>query len=319
LFYKNNTIYLRALFDNRKTLIIMKMTTFWENERRKLLGQPLIADDDTQANTAIDAPQAAVLQQAEEQIESATKSTIFYTEGNSEKGHDEVFKSAGWRLREEYNSHNKYGKARAASVKNGREIIDALNKNASNSLQRLDILGHGGHSGIFFSWEFLNDIPYDNPIIQEGQNLLTSGARNRKANFYANSLEKDKDASRLYPISPNAGSADEVQYSIFKSNAIIEFHACHTAGYPPEHGKGDQTLNCISYWCSKYLFAAGNLFATAIGHYGGAGPGKALLLEDYRSETRVVYWNGEIILKTQQKGDLWDTIQSILLKRIFGE
>jgi pyrrolidone-carboxylate peptidase len=45
----------------------MKMTTFWENERRKLLGQPLLADDDTQANTAIDAPQAAVLQQAEEQ------------------------------------------------------------------------------------------------------------------------------------------------------------------------------------------------------------------------------------------------------------
>jgi pyrrolidone-carboxylate peptidase len=45
----------------------MKMRTFWENERRKLLGQPLIADDDTQANTAIDAPQAAVLAQAEEQ------------------------------------------------------------------------------------------------------------------------------------------------------------------------------------------------------------------------------------------------------------
>ena len=39
------------------------MRTFWENERRKLLGQPLIQDDDNQPNTAIDAPQVAVLAQ----------------------------------------------------------------------------------------------------------------------------------------------------------------------------------------------------------------------------------------------------------------
>ena len=43
------------------------MRTFWENERRKLLGQPLIQDDDNQANTAIDAPQVAVLAQEEEE------------------------------------------------------------------------------------------------------------------------------------------------------------------------------------------------------------------------------------------------------------
>ena len=42
------------------------MRTFWENERRKLLGQPLIQDDDNQADTAIDAPNTAVLAQAEE-------------------------------------------------------------------------------------------------------------------------------------------------------------------------------------------------------------------------------------------------------------
>jgi hypothetical protein len=55
----------------------MKMTTFWENERRKLLGQPLIADDDTQANTAIDAPQVAVLAQAEEEINKVKNISVY--------------------------------------------------------------------------------------------------------------------------------------------------------------------------------------------------------------------------------------------------
>ena len=44
------------------------MRTFWENERRKLLGQPLIQDDDNQADTAINAPNTAVLAQAEEEL-----------------------------------------------------------------------------------------------------------------------------------------------------------------------------------------------------------------------------------------------------------
>lgn len=65
------------------------MRTFWENERRKLLGQPLIQDDDNQSNTAIDAPQVAVLAQEEEisflmTIETYTEEGAFGGTGDKE-------------------------------------------------------------------------------------------------------------------------------------------------------------------------------------------------------------------------------------------
>lgn len=59
----------------------MKMTTFWQNERNKLLGKPLIPDDNSQSNTAIDAPIWAVQQQSALDIILAAKQYIGILEG----------------------------------------------------------------------------------------------------------------------------------------------------------------------------------------------------------------------------------------------
>jgi hypothetical protein len=119
---------------------------------------------------------------------------------------------------------------------------------------------------------------------------------------------------------PASASLDDIDFSIFTNDAVIEFHGCNTAGHP-DYGNWNDTsvwlykFDNIAYWASIALYQAGKKKAVAIGHYAGSTSGDATwVTNDFRTEKRVIYHNGQILGtdKTEIKGDLWATIKSFL-------
>ncbi|BDS10259.1 hypothetical protein [Aureispira anguillae] len=247
--------------------------------------------------------------------------SILYTEANNDNSHTEVFKKFGWKLRNEYNGHAWYGKARAGGVSSGLEIVNAVNK--KTNLYRLDIIGHGGPKGIFFAWD---------QAPQHGDNYVMPSLMGRsvevvatKRNLYATTTHKAQDSTfiktkdedgndietnSLAVVGTKSASLYDINFSVFSNDAIIEFHGCNTAGHPSYGNWKDTSVwlfkeDNIAYWASILLYQAGKEKAVAIGHYAGSGPEGTLLSNDYRQNRRIVYHNGTVIIDTYKTGDLW--------------
>lgn len=242
-----------------------------------------------------------------------TSCTIFYNLGNRDSSHDEVFTSFGWALRDEYNRKKTFGLARSAGMTSGRAIVTALNNKDPNDLQRLDLIGHGDPTALLFSHEWT--LPnFDFPIPM-GQSLEHSGLEKR--NLYMSFTAMNNDSQIGLSAGTGAASIDEIDYSIFKKDAVIEFHACNTAGRPSYDNWNDTSVwlfkeDNIAYWMSKLLYANGKTKAVVIGHYAGAGPGSAYIRDDYRQDRRIVFHNGSVLLDTQKNGELWHDIKKLL-------
>jgi len=122
------------------------------------------------------------------------------------------------------------------------------------------------------------------------------------------SLYRDKTAfeNTDYPTTENAKTLDDIDWSKFTTDAVIESHGCKTAA-AKDFGGSNKDGN-IMMIMSKKLYAAGKTRAVTIGHTQNANPningdGKTKDEEqDYRQGERVIYWNGNEILKISEKG-----------------
>lgn len=103
-------------------------------------------------------------------------------------------------------------------------------------------------------------------------------------------------------IQDGAGSLNDIDYNKFTENAVVEIHGCRA---------GDNNFfSSFAATMSEKLYEAGKENAVIIGHLKKANPsidgeGKTKASkQDYRHGIQAVFWNGELLFKTDKKGKI---------------
>jgi len=210
---------------------------------------------------------------------------IMASVNNKLTSHSNSFTKAASLLFSEYFSDGHM--ASVHGVHNGSEIISIINSKKNNSIKSLDIISHSGPRGIWFA-----------PNSDGSKNNL----------YQSNAIMNDDNGSSNY-----SGSIESIDFGKFSNDARIELHGCATAGdnYAEPNGGPEYTNDNIALDMSKSLYKAGKNKAYVIGHFHQSGPDAA---GDYRQNTRVVYYNGNEVYKTTEKGNIsHDKIQKAIV------
>jgi RHS repeat-associated protein len=206
---------------------------------------------------------------------------IFCSANNNIAFETQVFFDAAMLYKSYYQSLGGSDEIIITKIKNGPDIIKYLNMQQKGSIKSFDYIGHGGPRGLWF--------PHD----------MTKDEKFRRQNLYADGHYRGAENSMENTMSVDEGDID---YGVFTNDARIELHGCGTAGYEEDGVVYGQTFN-LGMAMSMGLLQAGKNDAVVIAHYGPAGPdGNA----DYRQNTRIVYWQGQEIFRTNIKGAISD-------------
>ncbi|MCX5469287.1 hypothetical protein [Acinetobacter nematophilus] len=183
-----------------------------------------------------------------------------------------------------------------------KQLINAVNKEAENSVQSLDIFSHGSELGLY------------TVIGASLKNFITheyAQVNNLASNLYRNRLTKINQYEIFGGANwRNSFVISEINFKVFTIESKIEIHGCHSAF----DGESD-TLCALM---SKALYQAGKKRSVVIGHADFATPNrggtKIISQQDYRHEERVIYNNGNVIARTRADG----RISSSFIKRALG-
>jgi len=189
---------------------------------------------------------------------------------------------------------------------NARQIVDSINHQRL-VIRSVDFLSHSR----------------DDRIGAE----MTRGAVQYRTSLFE-SRERLEEARVLFDAaggdlrnSPRMASIEEIDFSHFSYDAVIEIHGCHG-------GAGIDSLPAnICKRLSRALYMSGKQLAVVIGHAtranpneargagmhsgvaAAAGPGfkESVLSQDYRHGLRLVYFNGRAVLGTRVSGGIPET------------
>ncbi len=220
---------------------------------------------------------------------------------NQNSTHSETFFAGAKDIQQE--NGRKYGWSGIRKIRkaySGTDIINHINGQEENSIKSIDLFSHSSTTGI---WFYHNT---DNEIMVKKLNSLGFGDMNVQQddeynglyqNFenYQNEPGIDKNAYQ----STKARTFSSIDISKFTNDARVEFHGCETAGSAGDEKKLNNNI-CIDF--SKMLYEGGKKGAVVIGHIGQSGPANGT--NDYRNGVRYVYWNGNVVLKTKQEGEI---------------
>lgn len=217
---------------------------------------------------------------------------IFYGgERNSKKGYvgNASFEFAARNLVKNYKELDDNAKISSTFTRSAAEIVLTINQSPDNSIKSFDWVGHGSYESLAMS-----------------KYCESCTGRKEKVN---QSLYKDQAALNKtdFPTTEKATTVNDIDWSKFTSDAIIEAHGCETAKNTDYGDKSHDNGN-IMVVMSKKLYAAGKTRAVTIGHTQNANPRingddeTKHEEQDYRHGERVVFWNGNEILRTTQKG-----------------
>jgi hypothetical protein len=184
-----------------------------------------------------------------------------------------------------------------------KQLIDTINAQKENSIQSLDIFGHGSEEGLYT----VIGASLHKSLTEQDVN-----SKNLASNLYINTMRKLKrwgptgnnDWNNSYTIS-------DINFKVFTHESKIEIHGCHTAL--------DRRSDTLAALLSIALFQAGKSKSVVIGHSDFANPNrggtKEIAKQDYRHEERVIYNNGKVIAKTRMEG----RISPSFIKKALGE
>jgi hypothetical protein len=198
---------------------------------------------------------------------------------------------------------------------NARQIVDSINRQKL-TIKSVDFLSHSRDDRI-------------------GATMTRGNAQYRTSLF--ESRQRMEEARVLYDAeggdlrnSSRMASIEEIDFSRFSYDAIIEIHGCHA-------GTGVDSLPAnICRRLSQALYMSGKQLAVVIGHStranpntakgteihpgiaAAAGPGfkESVLAQDYRHGLRLAYFNGRPILTTRTPGAI---PQAALISAIIQE
>lgn len=170
---------------------------------------------------------------------------------------------------------------------NARQIVDSINSQRQ-PIQSVDFLSHAKNDRIGAEITRRN--------VQYRTSLFESGAR--MAEIIAHHEGEGLANSR------KMASIDEIDFTKFAYDAIIEIHGCHGGT------QQDSLPDNISKRLSLALYNSGKQLAVVIGHGTRANPNptspanfkSSVITQDYRHGLRMVYFNGKLILSTRQVG-----------------
>ncbi|MFH4156578.1 hypothetical protein [Acinetobacter bereziniae] len=183
-----------------------------------------------------------------------------------------------------------------------KQLINAINKEAENSVQSLDVFSHGSELELY------------TVIGASLKNFITheyAQVNNLASNLYRNRLTKINQYEIFGGANwRNSFVISEINFKVFTIESKIEMHGCHSAF----DGESD-TLCALM---SKALYQVGKKRSVVIGHADFATPNrggtKIISQQDYRHEERVIYNNGNVIARTRAEG----RISSSFIKRALG-
>jgi hypothetical protein len=173
-----------------------------------------------------------------------------------------------------------------------KQFVDLINSQPENSIQSLDIFGHGSDLGLY---SVIGASLKKNLTKEEvnSNNLASNLYRDWKTKYDQWRVWGESNWSNLYTIS-------DIKFSVFTNESKIEIHGCNSAF----DGEPDTLASLISI----ALFKAGKKRSVVIGHTDFASPNrggtKDISKQDYRHETRVIFNNGKVIAKTRKEGRL---------------
>ena len=171
---------------------------------------------------------------------------------------------------------------------NARQIVDSINKQRL-VIRSVDFLSHSRDDRIGAT------------MTRGGMQYRTSLFEDRERLVEARVLA-DAEGGDLHNSSRMA-SIEEIDFSHFSYDAVIEVHGCHA-------GTGVDSLPAnICRRISLALYMSGKQLAVVIGHGTRANPNaklggfrESVLAQDYRHGLRMVYFNGRTILATRVSG-----------------
>jgi len=166
------------------------------------------------------------------------------------------------------------------------DIVNTINAQDDDSIRSLDIFTHGGPQALYLT--------------------TASADTNKVLRFFLHNSSLYR--SRAHMIFNAAGWTEgaalvrSIDFAKFAGNAKIELHACKTADTERE-------ADTLTLELSARLSKAGKRDAMVIGHADKANPninggGERFAEQDYRHGQRVALHNGEVVLVTQQKGQI---------------
>jgi len=184
---------------------------------------------------------------------------------------------------------------------NARQIVDSINHQRL-VIKSVDFLSHSRDDRI--------GAEMTRGAVQYRTSLFVSRERLEEARVLTDAAGGDLRNS------PRMASIEEIDFSHFSYDAVIEIHGCHA-------GAGIDSLPAnICKRLSRALYMSGKRLAVVIGHgtranpneargagmhsgvAAAAGPGfkESVLAQDYRHGLRLVYFNGRAILSTRTPG-----------------
>lgn len=184
-----------------------------------------------------------------------------------------------------------------------KQFIELINSQPANSVQSLDIFGHGSEMGVY---TVIGASMSKNLTSEEvySKNLASNLYRNiaTKANQWE--IRGSGNWSNLFTVS-------DINFNVFTNESKIEIHGCNTANE-------GIILDTFSSKLSKGLSSAGKSRSIVIGHADYTNPNRGgtteISKQDYRHGLRIIYNNGKIILKTKQEG----RISATSIKKALG-
>ncbi len=156
-------------------------------------------------------------------------------------------------------------------------ISSTINSYDNNSVASVDMFTHGGNTGLF---------------------MYSNNDKEQNVSMYDWSITKDIFGDN---IQDGAGTIDDINYDKFTNDAVIEIHGCNA-------GASRGILDNIAEDISENLYGAGKTNAVVIAHTEKSNPlingegATKVSQQDYRHGSRVVFYNGQPILETTQKG-----------------
>ncbi len=211
---------------------------------------------------------------------------------NKKQSHNYTFEAQALNLQQKYiEKYGDSGVQKINRVHSGLEIVVAINTQEENTIATLDIFSHGGYSGLWF-YHDMEDGP---PDVTDYNTLGYEWQFDNEYNGLYMSEEEYESEEGITPDTPQmtkAATLEEIKYANFTNDARIELHGCDTGGT----GK-----DSFGAKLSEKLHSNGKTDAVVISHIGACSDAKD---NDPRRGSRVVFWNGDIILSTFISGEI---------------
>lgn len=182
------------------------------------------------------------------------------------------------------------------------QLIEYINSQPENTVQSLDIFGHGSELGLY---------SVINASMSKSMTYEYAQDNNLVSNIYRNSSTKFSEY-RLFGGGnwSNCPVLSDINFKVFTNESKVEIHGCNTA----IDGETDSFCSLISV----ALYKAGKTKAISIGHTDFTNPNRGgttdISKQDYRHGQRAIFRNGKLLYKTRAEG----RISPSLIKKLLG-